>query len=152
MSLKIMLSIVFLTITAGLHSAAGQNSFRLENLTCEANQTRDLKEVTYYHGKVRVGRVAYGISDPEEPFVKIYTLKVSSDYRLQGIGSFMLQQCEQDLKSGGCSEVRLEAMAFKARPKDFHRETERLVEFYKKNGFSLLRRSVMGPVMQKFLF
>lgn len=132
-----------------IQPAANKTSFPLHDLTVSYSRTDDEQKATYYYHAEVVGYILYGIPDKKKLYTEIYTLSVKKKHRLNGIGSFMLQRCVQDLKSNGCRGVRLEAVPFKADLRDFRNQSERLIRFYQKNGFTLSQMSFTVPIMHK---
>lgn len=64
----------------------------------------------------------------------IYSMAVDPDYRKKGIGSLLLKHAENELKKLDCPKINLQVLP----------SNKEVVDFYKKNGYSVEERISMG--------
>lgn len=64
----------------------------------------------------------------------IYSLAINPEYRKKGIGSLLLKYAENELKKLNCPKISLQILT----------SNKEIVDFYKKNGYSIEERISMG--------
>jgi GNAT superfamily N-acetyltransferase len=146
-----ILSIIFASNTS-FTAAADNKSNLCSNLTrtVEVIQENPLRVcVTYYLGETKAGTLCYGQSLKDTSLGLIDKITVKKKFRSQGLGSHLLNQALEDLKHKKYTAAQLIVIPFKAPCKDYRREHEKLLAFYKKNGFIPIDPS--GNLMQKTL-
>lgn len=147
----IILLAVFLSNSALLQAAAGDKKDSFIGLTHTTKQEYlggipYKKEVAYFLNDTYVGCILYGASGQD--FGRIDLLSIKKNFRSQGIGSHILQQAMRDLENTGYKKVRLKAEPLDAMNENYGPALERLIEFYKKNGFTVLTRNTVKAIME----
>lgn len=92
-----------------------------------------MKIVDYYLGDSKVGMIKY----EEDTVGYISRIKVKKEFRLQGVGGYMLKRAIEDLTQAGYTEIQLSPSPFEAPVMDWTREREKLISFYQKHGFQV---------------
>ncbi len=69
----------------------------------------------------------------------IYSMAVDPDYRKKSIGSLLLKHAENELKKLDCPKINLQVIT----------SNNEVIDFYKKNGYSVEERISMGKKLYK---
>jgi ribosomal protein S18 acetylase RimI-like enzyme len=151
-------AILAVTVLCNVHAADGAEKNLLDSLTNKVEQI-DLGDarsnhykvscktkVTYFYKDTQVGFIYYGASSKQEKYAQIDSMLVETEFRSQGIGCYMLRQTMLTLKNEGYNQVRLKVMPLLAT--DYKAALVRLIPFYQKHGFSLLKVNDIQAVMQ----
>ena len=154
LNVAFLLVISFFGYSVSLYAADHDGNMNiLERLTYVIKDGRfGNKTVTYYaktgDAETQVGFIRYGSDGSHYNMGTIDRIEIKSEYRKYGIGSYILQQAIQDLKAAGYQEVRLEAIPFDTPMCERKVVLKKLVAFYKKNGFEIVKKHQLRPTMR----
>jgi ribosomal-protein-alanine N-acetyltransferase len=86
-------------------------------------------EVLSNGGDSEMRIVGYAVAQPSRKTGRIFTLDILPEARRLGLGSKLLQECEQRLRAVGCGEVYLETAV----------DNDAALRLYHKAGYQIIR-------------
>ncbi len=107
----------------------------------------------YLHEKQKIAQIRYRINQNEKHTVIIDEICVCQEYRGQGIGTHVLKKFLETARDHGYITCSLCAVPLDQNKlnKEYKKKLKKLIKWYKKSGFQIVKQNKISAKMQKSL-